>query len=117
MMAGENNYLVITDTGGMTPLGKKIGYQIGDVIYSINGAGINAQNFQQVKKEIGDKIKEGDPLEITVGRKNAAGNMDTVILKTPFEPMPVQVPGKLELIPDPTPEQLVVRNAWLILKD
>ena len=70
-----------------------------------------------VRKEIGDTIKEGDPLELKVGRKNAAGVMDTVMLKTPDMPMPIPVAGKLELLPDPTPEQLAVRNAWLILKD
>jgi hypothetical protein len=101
----------------MNPLGKKIGYQIGDVIFSVNGAELNAANFPVVKKEIGDKIKEGDALEIKVGRMNAAGVMDSVMLKTEYMPMPVSVAGKLELIPDPSPEQLAVRNAWLILKD
>jgi predicted metalloprotease with PDZ domain len=115
MIMGEQNHLEIVDTSGMNPLGKKIGYQIGDLVYSINGVEINAQNFQNVKKEIGDTIKEGDPLELKVGRKNAAGSMDTVILKTAYMPMPVPVAGKLELMPDPSPEQLAVRNAWLTL--
>ena len=43
--------------------------------------------------------------------------MDTLMPKTPYMAMPIPVPGKLELMPDPTPEQLAVRNAWLILKD
>ena len=116
-VVGESSHLVIVDTSGMNPLGKKIGYQIGDVIFSINGDEINTGNFPQVKKEIGDTIKEGNPLEIKVGRKNAAGVMDTVMLKTPYVPMPAQVAGKLELMPDPSPKQLAVRNAWLILKD
>ena len=30
--------------------------------------------------------------------------MDTVMLKTPYMPMPIPVAGKLELMPDPTPE-------------
>ena len=117
MIPGEQDHLVIADTSGMNPLGKRIGYQIGDVIYSINGSEINAQNFQDIKKEIGDKIKEGEPLELKVGRKNTAGMMDTVILTTPYMPMPVPVAAKLELIADPSPEQLAVRNAWLILRD
>ena len=117
MMLGDQNHLVVVDTSGMNLLGKKIGYQIGDVILTINGAEINVGNFAVVKKEIGDTIKEGDPLELKVGRKNAAGVMDTVMLKTPYMPMPIPVAGKLELMPDPTPEQLAVRNAWLILKD
>jgi predicted metalloprotease with PDZ domain len=117
MTIGEENHLLIVDTSGMNPLGKKIGYHVGDLIFSINGVEINAGNFQEVKKGIGDKIKEGDPLELKVGRKNAAGMMDTVMLKTAYMPMPVSVPGKLELMPDPSPEQLAVRNAWLVLKD
>ena len=117
MSVGDDNHLMVVDTSGMNALGKKIGYQIGDVIFSINGAEINAGNFHVVKKEIGDTIKEGDPLELKVGRKNVAGVMDTVMLKTPYMAMPIAVAGKLELIPDPTPEQLAVRNAWLILKD
>ncbi len=48
MTVGEHNCLMIVDTGGMNPLGKKIGYQIGDLIVSINGVEINAVNFQVV---------------------------------------------------------------------
>jgi len=98
-------------------LGKKIGYHVGDLIYSLNGVEITTTNLQSVKKEMGDKIKEGDPMEFKIGRKNTAGTMDTVTLKADYMPMPVAVTGKLELIPDPTPEQLAVRNAWLVLKD
>ena len=117
MTAGDNDHLVVVDTSGMNLLGKKIGYQIGDVIFSVNGTEVNAGNFLVVRKEIGDRIKEGDPLELKIGRKDAAGAMDTLMPKTPYIAMPIPVPGKLELMPDPTPEQLAVRNAWLILKD
>ncbi|HET7003836.1 MAG TPA: peptidase M61 [Puia sp.] len=113
--ADENNHLVIIDTSGMNPFGKTFGYHLGDVIYSFNGVEINAANFQETRKEIGDTIKEGSPIELKIGRKNAAGMMDSVILKTAYMPMPVPVAAKLELIPDPSPEQLAVRNAWLIL--
>ena len=89
LSVGDGNHLLIVDTSGMNALGKKIGYHIGDLIYSINGSEINAGNFNDAKKEIGDKIKEGDPMEIKVGRKNAAGVMDTVALKTEYMPMPV----------------------------
>jgi predicted metalloprotease with PDZ domain len=117
MTVGEGNHLLVVDISGMNALGKKIDYHLGDLIYSINGTEINAVNFQDIRKKIGDTIKEGDPLEIRVGRKNTAGMMDTVTLKADYMPMPIAVPGKLELMPDPTPEQLAVRNAWLILKD
>jgi predicted metalloprotease with PDZ domain len=117
MRVGEDNHLIIVDTSGMNLLGQRIGYQTGDLIFSINGVGIDAGNYPGVKKEIGDTIKAGDLLELKVGRKNAAGVMDTVTLKTPYMPMPVRVPGKLELMPDPTPEQLAIRNAWLIFKN
>jgi len=114
---GENDHLLVVDTTSMNALGKKIGYHVGDLIYSLNGVEITTTNLQSVKKEMGDKIKEGDPMEFKIGRKNTAGTMDTVTLKADYMPMPVAVPGKLELIPDPTPEQLAVRNAWLVLKD
>ncbi len=117
MTVGDGNHLMVVDTSNMNLLGKKMGYQIGDLIYSINGVEVNAGNFQVRKKEIGDTIKESDPLELKVGRKNSAGAVDTVILKTQYMPMPVAVPGKLELLPDATPEQLAVRNAWLVLKN
>jgi predicted metalloprotease with PDZ domain len=110
-----DNKLVVVDTSGLNPLGKKMGYQIGDVIYNVNGMDINPDNFNEVKKTIGDKIKEGDPLEIKIGRKNAGGVMETTTLKADFIPMPVRIDGKLELMPDPTPEQAAVRKAWLVL--
>jgi len=114
---GEDDRLLVVDTSSMNALGKKLGYQVGDLLYSLNGVDIHSANFQSARKEMGDKIKEGDPIEIKVGRKNAAGTIDTVTLKADYMPMPVAVPGKLELIPDPTPDQLAVRNAWLVLKD
>jgi predicted metalloprotease with PDZ domain len=117
MTVNENNKLTVIDTSGLNLLGKKIGYQIGDVIYSINGSEITVQNFPEIKKQIGDTIRIGDALELKVGRKNAAGMMDTVILKTDYMPMPTAVNCKLELMPDPSPKQLAVRNAWLTLKD
>jgi predicted metalloprotease with PDZ domain len=110
-----DNHLVVVDTSGMNPLGKKMGYQIDDVIYSVNGMDIGPENFNEVKKTIGDKIKEGDPLELKIGRKNAGGVMEAKTLKTEFIPMPVRVDGKLELLHDPTPEQAAVRKAWLEL--
>jgi predicted metalloprotease with PDZ domain len=117
MTVNDNNNLTVVDTSSMNQLGKNLGYQIGDEIYSINGTQMNFQNYPETKKKIGDTIKTGDVLEIKVGRKNAAGMMDTVILKTDYMPMPVSVKCNLEIITDPTPEQLAVRNAWLNLRD
>lgn len=113
----ESNHLIVADTSDMNILGQKIGYHIADVIYSVNGSEVDPQNFTAVRSAIGDTIKTGDLLELKVGRKNATGTMDTVLLKTDYIPMPAAVNCKLELMPDPTPEQLAVRNAWLVLKD
>jgi len=115
MTVGEGNHLLVIDTSGMNALGRKIGYHVGDLIYSVNDVEINAGNYQDVRRKIGDTIKEGDQMELKVGRKNAAGMMDTVMLKTEYMPTLIAVAAKLELIPDPTPEQLAVRNAWLVL--
>jgi hypothetical protein len=46
-------------------------------------------------------------------RKNSAGTADTVRLSSPVAPIPTTKKHALELMEDPTPEQVLVRNAWL----
>jgi hypothetical protein len=96
--------IAIAGTGQMTEMGKALGYQVGDELLSLNGEAINLQTGQAVLENYKKTIKEGDPVEVKVKRKG-----EEVVLKSKAIFMNIVA---LELNPNPTPSQQVVRNAW-----
>jgi predicted metalloprotease with PDZ domain len=100
--------LAIIGIGSMNAQGKALGYQVGDELLSLNGEALTLQNGQQVLEKYKKTIHEGDPVEVKVKR-----NGEELVLKSKAIFMDV---FGLELNPAPTPEQLVVRSAWLDLK-
>ena len=62
----ETNRLVIFDTQEMNEFGKKMKYQDGDEIVSINAKNINADNYKEVFGSVMNNIKTGDKLVLEV---------------------------------------------------
>jgi len=93
--------------------GKRVGYKGGDEIYAINGIAVTLENLGQVVADIKNKMKEGDSFTVKVGRQNANGGIDTITLSTTVIQVTEQDINKLELMPNATPEQLIVQRAWL----
>jgi len=58
-------------------------------------------------------MREGQPFTAKVGRKNESGGIDTVTLSTTVSQVTELDMNKLELMPRPTPSQMVVQKAWL----
>jgi predicted metalloprotease with PDZ domain len=101
--------LVVSATTELNALGKQLGYKTGDEFVSINGNPITIENAQEVIEQYKATSKKGDKIEVKVKRKNESGVMEDVTLTGNVVTIEV---SRLEQVPNPTPEQLVVRNAW-----
>ncbi len=93
------NYLQIS-----RPDGEKL--KAGDVIYKINGQEVNTNNYFSIFKKIYE-MKVGDEYTITVTRGDEEIS-DTLHLK----PKPIK--HVFEVNKDATPEQLQLRQAWMV---
>ncbi len=96
--------IAIAGIGHMTEMGKAMGYQVGDELLTLNGEALNLQTGQLVLENYRKTIKEGDPVEVKVRRKG-----EEVVLKSKAIFTDVLA---LELNPNPTPSQQIVRAAW-----
>lgn len=108
-----NGQPIISNISSMNEFGKKMGYKLNDEIMSINGAAITLQSFNQVVGDLYKSAHAGNLLTIVVKRKNDAGTEEMVTLSAPMTKLPVNKYNQLSFIPDPTPEQLALQNAWL----
>lgn len=104
--------VAVNDVAKMNALGKLLGYQKNDEIISVNGEPLTAANVGTYFRNFGKSSKVGDSLTVTVMR-NVNGNNVAVQLKATMMKFPVMRFNVLEFLPDPTKEQLALRNAWI----
>jgi predicted metalloprotease with PDZ domain len=105
--------LRVTDISKMNSLGYKLGYRLNDEVVSVNGEAITSANALNFIRNFGANAKEGDSLVIQVIRKDDSGNALPVDLKATMTKFPVVKLNVLEFDANPTPQQLLIRNAWL----
>jgi predicted metalloprotease with PDZ domain len=101
--------LLVAGTSNLNELGKQLGYKPGDEFVSINGMPVNVQNAQEVIDKYKATSKKGDKIEVKINRNNAAGTKEEMTLTGNVVTIEV---AALEINPNPTPAQLIVRNAW-----
>lgn len=111
----EIDKIYVVDTGNMDEFGKSLGYKNNDIIYSINGVEITADNVKTELARLKNTLKEGDKIEVVVGRE-VKGKSKNVTLKS--KAMLVEKTKKyfIEFNPSATPEQLTLQKAWLNTK-
>lgn len=100
-------------TKGMNDFGKKLGYQDGDELISVNDLMVTAENAGKVTDQLFASMKEGDMINVKVSRKNASGVAEMITLSAPAVKIDKQRKHVLRFMPNPTAAQLKVRNAWL----
>jgi hypothetical protein len=105
--------LIVDDTSRMNALGKELGYHLRDEIVSINGENFSVEKANDFFKNFGALSNPGDSLVIKVMRKNGGGNYGPVILNGVMTKFPIMKYNVLEFSNTPSPEQLMLRNAWL----
>jgi hypothetical protein len=105
--------IIVNDTAKMNRLGESLGYHLNDEIKSVNGETVSASTANNFFQNFGNNSKPGDDLVIKAARKDAKGTEDTIELKSVMTKFPKIKLNVLELADNPSPEQLLIRNAWL----
>ncbi|MCC9166933.1 M61 family metallopeptidase [Pontibacter harenae] len=105
--------ITVAETADMDAFGKKLGLRIGDQLLAINGQELTPMNIREVLTENLQTVEPGKTVEYTVGRKNAAGKVKQKKLKAKAIAIERNTPHVLSPLPDATPEQLQLREAWL----
>lgn len=106
----EKGQLVV-DAAGVNEFGKKMGYQTGDELISINGNKVNKDNIDLMIRKFNANAKEGDTLTVEVMRRTGKKKVLTKLSQTVFKSDRV-IEHVLEINPNPTPSQLEMRKAW-----
>ena len=93
--------------------GKRIGYQRGDVLVSINGKKIKPATAATQIKAIESGLKPDQTMTVKVLRKNSNGKYVSSKLQASITPIEKVVNKYIGPMPNPTPEQLKIRKAWI----
>jgi predicted metalloprotease with PDZ domain len=111
-LAPDKKHLVISDMNGATNLGKRIGFQKGDVFVSMNGDAFTLETYQECFAKYSSTAKLGDTVKFVVQRKDANGEEKEVALEADVrEEMQPYI--SIEPITYPSEGQQKIRNAWL----
>jgi predicted metalloprotease with PDZ domain len=105
--------LTVSGTNAMNEFGRKMGYQVGDQLLSINKKALTPETAPAIlKSEVYDR-KEGDKITILVARKDKNGKTRNKKLKGRLVKTPVEKYHVLTIDPLATPQQKILQNAWL----
>ncbi|MFC6999098.1 M61 family metallopeptidase [Rufibacter roseus] len=108
-----SGHIIIANTENLTAFGRAMGYQAGDQLWQINGEDITLQNATDLITKHVINGKEGSMLTLTVGRKDASGEVKPVKLQAKLVPAEETVSHLLVVDPNATEAQKALRDAWL----
>ena len=75
---------------------------------------VHDKNIQQVLSDYQKTVRISDPLSVKILRKNnSSGRLEEIMLETKVIPVPVLKKDVFSFIPEPTEEQLKLRQIWL----
>ena len=109
----ETGNIVVKDTSRINDLGRALGYRPGDQVISVNDEILSAAKANSFFRNFGNTSRAGDPLVIKITRKNSSDKTDTIELKSVMTKYPIIKYNLLEFADNPSPQQLLIRNAWL----
>ncbi|CAM3458923.1 peptidase M61 [Pontibacter korlensis] len=109
----ETGKIKVADTADLDAFGHKMGFQTGDLLLAFNGTEISPANIRQLIGEELQSMEPGDKLTFTVGRRNEKGEIKEKKLKGRATAVKREQLHLLKPDPSATPEQLLLRNAWL----
>ncbi|HEX8356969.1 MAG TPA: hypothetical protein VF610_06150, partial [Segetibacter sp.] len=109
----KSGAIAIAPQSPFNDFGKKVGYQAGDELYAFNNVNVTPPTLMTVIDSIKETMKEGETFTAKVGRKNAAGIIDTVNLKTVVSKATQVDVNVLEPMTTADNQQKLVQQAWL----
>ena len=108
----EDAEILISDVSDMNAFGKKMGYQAGDIIKSINGMDINLENIQQVLDTFNTNTKKGDKITVVVQRKVKDADKQ-LTLKAKAAIVNAKQAPSITSMDNLTEDQQMIRKVWL----
>ena len=111
----ETGRVVVAGTYQMNEVGHALGYQNGDEILAVNGKEVPS-NVMLINSFLGEtmtSLKEGEPREVNVLRKEESGKAQEVRLKTTTRKVFQSFPPEIELMEEPDATKKQLREAWL----
>jgi predicted metalloprotease with PDZ domain len=111
----ESQRLFVPSESAIDEFGEALGLRAGDEIISIGGVSDWGYfNLDAKLSEYRQKVKAGETVEVVIARpKRKAGDFKQKALKAKARLSAYDLRHKLELMDNPTPEQLAFRKAWL----
>ncbi|HKL04114.1 MAG TPA: hypothetical protein VJ911_10570 [Cryomorphaceae bacterium] len=105
--------LVVASTQQLDEFGKSLGFKQGDELLEWNGVELNLNNVQDVLNEFKQTLEEGDKVKVVVNRKLENGKKKRKKLKAKAMRVERERSNVLEILPNLTPRQKVIRKAWV----
>ena len=112
----EGKKIQITDVSKMNAFGKAMGYQVNDILVSINGKDVDVTNTNATIGDLYKIAKPGDPLQVVVQRKDGNGVGQEVTLTAPMMKVAVKKFNVLSFNPSPSAAQQALQDSWLTAK-
>jgi predicted metalloprotease with PDZ domain len=109
----EADKITVAEADEMDEFGRQMGFKEGDQLLAFNGKEITPMNIREIIGEELQQAKPGSKIEITVGRKDAKGNIKPKKLTGRVTSIKREVLHLLEPVKQPTDRQLRLRAAWL----
>ena len=104
----ETGRVFVNSTNNLNEFGKALGYQQGDQLVSIQGKEIPSQGIREFFDAIKADMQEGEIFQVVVDRNGQQATLSAPIQKARRIGDPV-----IELLENPTSEQLSLQRAWL----
>jgi len=108
----ETQRVYIRSLKGANEFAQKIKYKQGDELISLNGIALEPDNLQEALSLFKKHTKEGDRVIIMVARKNKKGVYKSKRLKAKAMAVDSETRNFIELMNNPSEEQLAIRKTW-----
>lgn len=109
----EQGRFIIASEEGIDDFGRDLGLRLLDQIISLNGDTLAIYNFQEVLEDYQNSLREGDKVEIVVARPKRKEGFKIKTLKAVARQIPYEESHFMELMTEPTEEQLRLQRIWL----
>ena len=109
----ESKNIFIIDEDGIDEFGKKLGFQAGDELVSLNGKKLDLSTFRAERGEYMSNAIDGDEVNYVVLRKDGDKKIETKLSGKLFIPE-VEEKNILSPVENPSEEQLKLQQAWLV---
>lgn len=108
----ETNRVVVTNISQMNEFGRRMGYEAGDEIKSVNGKTFDPENPMSLLYSEQQQFVEGEKLVMEVVRKDDDGQESTVVLSATLQKIAAETPPTITQKATLTEAQKTLLKSW-----